>query len=180
MTNRILLFALLLIASWSVMAVSHECGHIVGGMACGATLIDYDIVPWHLPYSLHSPDPHPLVTLWSGPLVGVAIPLLVAAVLRRRWAWFIADFCLIANGCYLALAWVSGDRLLDTPRLLNAGASPTTIVLYCLVTIGTGYVWFRADCIHFLSDKRKMVATENQPTDQCEEDRCFDSEDRVD
>jgi len=39
----------------------------------------------------------------------------------------------------LALAWISGDRYLDTPKLLEHGASTWTITLYCLVTISIGY-----------------------------------------
>ncbi|WP_404310846.1 hypothetical protein [Neorhodopirellula lusitana] len=149
--KRLCAFVALLAASWIVMTFTHECGHIAGGMSCGAMLTDFDLAPWRLPYSLHSPDPHPLVTLWAGPLLGVVVPLAFAVLIRRRWAWFIADFCLIANGGYLALAWVSGDRFLDTPRLLDAGAHPTAIVLYCVLTIGLGYTWFRSDCIYFLT-----------------------------
>ena len=123
---------------------------MVGGKICGATLTDLDLRPWRMPYSLHSPDPNPLVTLWAGPLLGVAVPLALAAIIQKRWAWFIADFCLIANGSYLALAWISGDRFLDTPRLLDAGAHPASIIIFCCLTIGLGYVWFRADCIALL------------------------------
>ncbi|WP_237607483.1 hypothetical protein [Roseimaritima sediminicola] len=141
----------MLVVSWVVMAFTHEAGHLLGGMVCGATLTDFDLAPWRMPYSLHAPDPHPLVTLWAGPLFGVAAPLLVAAILRKSWGWFVADFCLLANGGYLALAWVSGDPFLDTPRLLDAGAHPATIVLYCVATIGTGYVRFRSDCRQVLS-----------------------------
>ena len=114
-----------------------------------------------MPYSLHSPDPHPLVTLWAGPLLGVASPLMVASIIRKRWAWFIADFCLLANGGYIALAWLSGDRFLDTPRLLAAGASPVSIVVYCLSAIGLEYVWFRSDCIYYLDSK----PTSGEPSD---------------
>ena len=136
------------------MLITHECGHIIGGLASGATLTDYDLTPWRMPYSLYSPDPHPLITLWSGPLLGVVVPVGIAAVLRQRWVWFIADFCLLANGGYLAMAWISGDRFLDTPRLLSAGASRATIVVYCALTIGLGYAWFRSDCVHYLSPAR--------------------------
>ena len=142
---------MLLATSWVVMTLAHECGHIVGGWGCGATLTDFDLVPWRMPYSLHSPDPHPLVTLWAGPLLGVAVPLVLATLIGRSWAWFIADFCMIANGVYLALAWLSGDRFLDTPRLLDAGAQPVLIALYCCLTIGFGYVRFRSDCIFYLT-----------------------------
>jgi hypothetical protein len=133
------------------MTFTHEFGHIAGGMITGATLNDFSLAPWRMPYSLHSPDPHPLVTLWAGPLLGVAIPLALAALIRKRWAWFVSDFCLLANGGYLVLAWLSGERALDTPRLLEAGAHPVTIVIYCFVTTAFGYVWFRSDCIYFLT-----------------------------
>ncbi|MEM8672024.1 MAG: hypothetical protein AAGG48_31195 [Planctomycetota bacterium] len=145
------------------MTFMHECGHIAGGMACGATLTDVDLAPWRLPYSLHSPDPHPLVTLWAGPLLGIAVPLVIAWIIRKRWAWFIADFCLLANGVYLALAWLSGDRFLDTPRLLAAGAPPVTIVLYCALAIGLGYIGFRSDCMYYLApDSKKGKAEETE------------------
>jgi len=145
--NRFAVFALLLLASWVVMTSTHEVGHIAAGWLGGATLTDYDLAPWRLPYSLHSSDPSPLFTLWGGPVFGVLAPALVAASLGAWWAWFIADFCLIANGGYLVLAWFSGARYLDTQRMLSEGAHPATIVIFCLATIGLGYVRFRSDCI---------------------------------
>lgn len=148
---RVFYFAALLLAAWCVMAVTHEMGHVIGGWLSGGRLQGADLRPWQLPYSLFEPDPHPLITLWSGPLLGVFLPLAVALLVRRRWMWFIADFCLLANGAYLVTAWFSGDRLLDTPRLLQAGASPVSIALYCAVTIGIGYLRFRRDCMEALS-----------------------------
>ncbi|WP_146403799.1 hypothetical protein [Planctomycetes bacterium CA13] len=132
------------------MTFTHEMGHIIGGWIGGATLIDFTLAPWRLPYSLHSPDPLPLLTLWAGPVLGVLIPVIFASLVRRRWAWFIADFCLLANGVYLAVAWWSGDRFLDTPRLIQAGAYPLWIAGYCILTISVGYYRFRADCIGIL------------------------------
>lgn len=150
MRGRVVVFLGLLILSWIVMTFTHELGHLIGGWASGATLVDADLAPWRMPYSLHGPDPHPLVTLWCGPLLGVLIPLAIAAVIRRPSAWLVADFCLLANGLYLALAWLSGDRFLDTPRLLDAGAHPITITVFCLLTISIGYVRFRRDCVRRL------------------------------
>ena len=71
-------------------------------------------------------------------------------VFRRNWIWFVANFCMLANGCYIATAWISGDRFLDTPRLLDAGAWPLSILLYCAVTIGFGYFGFRSNCMELL------------------------------
>ncbi len=147
MARPIFYFVLLLIASWTVMTFTHEAGHLVGGWFCGGTLLAADLLPWHMPYSIFSPDPKPLVTLWSGPILGVLVPLLAALVIRREGMWFIAHFCLLANGTYLASAWWSGDPYLDAPKLLKHGASPATIGFYCLVTIVVGYSGFRRSCL---------------------------------
>jgi hypothetical protein len=159
MSGRILRFVLLLIASWVVMTFTHEMGHIIGGTLGGAALVAADLRPWHLPYSIFEPDPKPLVTLWSGPILGVAIPLAVAMLTGRQWMWFIANFCLLANGAYIAAAWLSGDRHLDTSRLLEQGAHPMTLVIYCVVTLGCGYVGFRRSCVRALEPPATFDAT---------------------
>ena len=141
--TRSLKLGALLLVSWCVMATVHEVGHLLGGWACGGTLREAELRPWHLPHSRFSPDPHPLVTLWSGPLLGILLPMALAAILRQRWAWFIANFCLLANGLYLALAWMTGDKLLDTARLFSEGASAWSVALFCVATIGIGYPRFR-------------------------------------
>lgn len=157
--NRWLKLIALLVAGWCVMTMTHECGHIVGGWLGGATLRHADIFPWHLPHSLFEPDPHPLLTLWSGPVLGVVVPLGVALLVRREWMWFLANFCLLANGAYLATAWLSGDRFLDTPRLLEAGAWPGSVLAYCILTIVLGYVRFRANLLAVLRLQRAQVHT---------------------
>ena len=133
------------------MTFTHEVGHIIGGWCCGAHLTDFDLRPWRMPYSFFSPDPHPLVTLWSGPVLGAVLPILIAAVVRRDWAWFIAYFCVLANGSYIAISWFSGDSQLDTTKLLQNGAHPLFILVYCIVTIGVGYVGFRCQCMRLLT-----------------------------
>lgn len=150
MAGRIFYFIALLVASWCVMTFTHEMGHIFGGWLCGGTLKDADLLPWHLPYSIFDPDPIPLITLWCGPILGVVVPLALAMTVRRRWMWFIANFCIVANGAYIATAWMSNDRYLDTPKLLEHGAHPATIAIYCLLTIGFGYIGFRRSCVCIL------------------------------
>ncbi|MEO1617627.1 MAG: hypothetical protein AAFV88_17385 [Planctomycetota bacterium] len=147
---RIASFAALLLASWCVMTLTHECGHLVGGACCGATLKEAELAPWRLPYSLHSPDPHPQITLWCGPILGVLIPVSLAWLIHRDSAWFIADFCVLANGSYLTLSWISGDRFLDAPRMLAAGTPAWLLASYCVITVSVGYVRFRNDCIQCL------------------------------
>jgi len=133
------------------MTFTHEMGHIVGGWSCGGTLRSADLLPWHLPYSIFIPDPKPLVTLWCGPILGVVVPLAAAILIRRDWMWFTAHFCVLANGAYIATAWFSGDRYLDTPHLLENGANPIAIGIYSLLTIGFGYPGFRRSCMCALS-----------------------------
>ena len=106
-------FVLLLAASWCIMTVTHESGHILCGWAAGGTLQQADVAPWHLPHSNFDPDPQPLVTLWGGPILGALVPLTVALLVRRGWVWFIAYYCVLANGSYLAVAWFTGERPLS-------------------------------------------------------------------
>lgn len=146
------------------MTVVHESGHIVCGWAGGGTLREADIAPWGLPHSRFEPDPRPL-TLWGGPVLGVLVPVAVAALVRRGWTWFIAFFCLIANGSYLATAWVSGEPYLDTPRLLQQGANAATIAAYCTATIAVGYVGFRRQCVRVLAADQPHAAPGTSPPD---------------
>lgn len=140
-------FLAMLVASWCVMVTTHELGHIFVGFLGGGQLVHAELRPWRLPHSHFMPDPHPLVTLWGGPIFGVAIPMILAIAIRRRWSWFIADFCLIAGGSYIALAWVSNEPHLDTARLLKHGAPQWQIILFCIVTIVPGYIRFRNQCV---------------------------------
>ena len=148
---RYLRFAVLLVTAWTVMVTTHEVGHLLGGHLGGASLTDFDLAPWRLPYSLHQPDPHPKVSLWAGPLIDCLVPALVAGVAQSLYAWFVADFCVLANGGYLALAFASDDRYLDTTRMLDVGTNPATIVAFCLLTVPVGYIRFRRDCIALLT-----------------------------
>jgi hypothetical protein len=145
------------------MTTTHETGHVVGGWISGGTLQEASLAPWGLPHSRFEPDPRPLVTLWSGPVLGVVGPLLVAVIVRRPAAWFVAHFCILANGCYLALAWMTGDNHLDTPRLLAAGCPIWVIVAYCLVTITGGYIGFRRACVRVLTPVPNAFASASPP-----------------
>ncbi|MEM7477058.1 MAG: hypothetical protein AAF483_18905 [Planctomycetota bacterium] len=147
---RWLRLILLIALAWVVMTTTHELGHIVAGCACGGTLASYSLSPISLPFSIFEPDPHPLVTLWSGPILGASVPVLIAWLFKHSYAMFIGYFCLLANGVYIGCAWFSGDQYLDTPKLLEHGASHASILIYCLITIGFGYLGFRHQCMTIL------------------------------
>lgn len=135
------------------MSFSHECGHLIAGQCCGGQLVAVDLLPWHLPYSIFEPDPYPLITLWSGPLVGVILPLVIAFVVDRPAVWLIAYFCLLANGLYIAGGWWSPSDQLDTTKLIKHGASPISLGVFCVISIGIGYVGFRYECQRFFRER---------------------------
>ncbi len=68
--------------------------------------------------------------------------------------WFIAHFCVLSNGVYLATAWIAGDRYLDTQKLLEHGAHPAMIAVFSIATIGWGYVRFRQSIVGLMSRRR--------------------------
>lgn len=94
-------------------------------------------------------------------MTGVLAPMGIALVIQRDWMWFLANFCILANGVYIATARFSGARYLDTRKLLEHGASPIAIAVYFLTMIGFGYVGFRRSCVSALSPSTK-IETENQ------------------
>ncbi len=106
------------------------------------------------------------MTLWAGLIIGVLAPVSIALILQRDWMWFIANFCVLANGAYIATAWFSGDRYLDTPKLLEHDASPIAVAVYCLMTIGFGYVGFRRSCVSVLSAPTKLETEKPQAMDE--------------
>lgn len=141
----------LLMVSWCVMALCHETGHVIGGWLGGGTLVFLELRPWEIPQSQFDPDPCPLLTLWCGPLVGTAVPVGMWLLIRHPVLEFIAAFCVVANGLYLAASWASPDRFLDTPRLLTHGAHPLSIAGFCLATLTIGYPWLRQICWRLLA-----------------------------
>lgn len=149
-----------LVVAWCVMTLTHELGHIVCGLSCGGRLVSFELRPWRLPHSLFAPDPCPLIRLWGGPLLGVLIPLALAWSIRRTAAWLVAHFCTLSNGLYLAAGWASGGRFLDTAELLQHGAHPAAIMLYCIVTISIGYIGFRRHCIAMLLPRSRAATAD--------------------
>jgi hypothetical protein len=82
-------------------------------------------------------------------------------LVRRAWAWLIAHFCILANGVYLGVAWISGDRFLDSAMMLEKGAHPAFLLLYCFITIPIGYAGLRRTCVNVL---QRPLSKTDRPT----------------
>ncbi|HTL27994.1 MAG TPA: hypothetical protein VL282_02185 [Tepidisphaeraceae bacterium] len=125
---QVLIVVSLMWLSWLAMMVVHEAGHVLAARSTGGTVRR---VIWHplvISRTDVRPNPRPRIEVWAGPIFGIVLPVLVAALgtlLRVRWTylfWFFAGFCLIANGAYIGIGVFHpvGDAhelvALDTPR----------------------------------------------------------------
>lgn len=115
----------LLLGSWYGMQVVHEAGHVFAAWVTGGDVERVVLWPWRISRTDVSPNPHPLVVVWGGPLLGIAIPLLAWAISTWcRWRWahiarFFAGFCLVANGLYLGIG--SFEGIGDAGEILRLG-----------------------------------------------------------
>lgn len=148
MTDRafqVLLIVSFLALSWLGFMVVHESGHILVGWATGASLSQVTLHPLQISWSTFSPNPHPQLVAWGGPILGAALPLLLLGVARTFRApgiylfRFFCGFCLIANGVYMLID--AFDRGGDAGTLLHEGAASWQIILFGLVAAPLGF-WF--------------------------------------
>lgn len=128
------------------MQAVHEFGHILGAFATGGRVTAVVLHPLSISRTDVQPNPHPLLVVWAGPILGVLIPLilwLAAVLIRLREAFvlrFFAGFCLIANGAYLALG--SFNHVGDCGILLQNDAAMWHLWLFGLICIPSGlYLW---------------------------------------
>ena len=149
--NRSIVFVLLLAWSWVAMTLQHELGHIAVGCCSGGKLSSVELRPWCLPYSMFNPNPTPLLTLLAGPLLGCVVPLLFAWITKRPSVWFVAWFCIVANGLYLLVGAYSGDAELDSTKMIKAGTPTSVLVIASAAITVLGYVGFRNECQRVLA-----------------------------
>jgi hypothetical protein len=143
--QAVLILAILL-GSWLGMQIVHEFGHVLGGWLTGGQVARVVLYPLTISRTDWATNPHPLIVAWSGPMLGVLLPLAGWLLLRhRRGAYlirFFAGFCCIANGAYIAGG--SLDRLGDAGDLLRHGSPISLLWLFGLTTILLGlWLWHR-------------------------------------
>jgi len=156
---RQFLFVVSLLAlSWFMMMAVHELGHVVGAFMTQGTVDRVVLHPLMISRTDVSPNPHPLIVVWLGPIVGCIIPIagwnLVPrrATTVRKIAMFFAGYCLVANGGYISLG--SFDHVGDCGVMLQSGSPMWTLFAFGVLTISAGfYIWHRLGSFkRFLSD----------------------------
>lgn len=127
----------LIVFSWLYMQWTHELGHILTGLATGAQLDRVILNPFKFSMTRFSSNPHPHITTWGGPVLGVllgaGIPLLLAHILNRhRFSLrIIAAFVLLANGLYIGLGAIT--PFADAQDLIRHGSSRWSLAVFGLL-----------------------------------------------
>ena len=133
---------------WLAMMATHEMGHVLHAWLWDGQ-VERVVVPWFdFSRTDLSYNPHPLFVAWGGALWGSLIPLVLLALAQAsrnrlaRWVQFLAGFCLIANGTYLAAGSVIGAG--DAGDLMRYGAPRWQLVVPGVLAAALGlYLWHR-------------------------------------
>ena len=140
------------------MMAIHELGHVIGAILTGGNVKRVVLYPLTISRTDVSPNPHPAIVVWLGPILGCLIPLGLWGIIPRRMtiarrsAQFFAGFCLIANGAYIAIG--SFVRVGDSGEMLQTGSPLWALLAFGLVTATLGlFLWHRLGSLkYFLSD----------------------------
>src|SRR6516162_3337731 len=83
------------LGSWLGMQAIHESGHVIGARLTGGKVARLVLYPFTVSRTDLADNPHPLVVVWWGPIVGALLPLLIwcmAAALRLAGAFVFRFF----------------------------------------------------------------------------------------
>lgn len=144
--------------SWLGMMAVHELGHVVGAWSSGGAVERVVLHPLSISRTDVSPNPHPAVVVWCGPILGCVLPAAVATLwpTRRVVAWSLASwfagFCFIANGAYIGLG--SFDGIGDCGEMLRTGTP-----IWLLWSFGTLMCGCGLFCWHRLGSPRAFLST---------------------
>jgi hypothetical protein len=145
-SEQVILIVTFLAFSWLAMQAVHELGHTVGAWLTGAEVIKVALHPGIISRTDMGHNPHPLLVVWAGPVMGAVLPLLaflVAKACRFSGVYlfrFFAGFCLLANGVYIALGPAEGAA--DTGVMMQHGTPHWAMFLFGILTVSPGlYLW---------------------------------------
>lgn len=125
-----------------MMQAVHELGHIIFTLASGGQIEKVVLHPLTFSRTDVSVNPHPLIQVWAGPVVGAFLPLAIFAAIRFMKTIylpmfrFFAAFCCIANGSYIGFS--PNNQVLDTGIMLSLGCSRWHLLLFGVPMIALG------------------------------------------
>src|SRR5689334_19321967 len=83
-----LLIATFIPLCWLLMQAVHELGHSVVGWATGGTVVKVVLYPTTISHTEILGGRHRAMTVWAGPIAGVALPLALLLLFKAaRWKW---------------------------------------------------------------------------------------------
>lgn len=147
------LIASTLLSSWLAMQVVHEFGHVLGAWISGATVVRVVLNPLTISRTDVGPNPHPLIVVWAGPVLGIVLPLACWAIATRlpvSWSFllrFFAGFCCLANGWYIGLG--SFEGIGDCGEMLRHGSSRWQLWLFGAIVAPLGLLLWHGQGRHF-------------------------------
>jgi hypothetical protein len=160
---QLVLIVSTILGSWLVMQAVHELGHVAGAWLTGGQVARVVLHPLTISRTDLTVNPHPLVVVWAGPLLGCLLPLAawgMVAALRWPWAYlprFFAGFCLIANGAYIAAGSFGGVG--DAGVMLRHGSPLWCLLAFGAVTVPAGlWLWHRQGPHFGLGEARGRVS----------------------
>ena len=124
--------------SWLAMQAVHELGHVLGARLSGAEVRRVALHPCIISRTDLGHNPHPLLVVWSGPIVGSVLPLLALLAVKSCRSpgvylfRFFSGFCLMANGLYIAFGPSQGGA--DAGVMMLHGSARWVMVLFGLLT----------------------------------------------
>lgn len=148
MKKKTLLVVLTCILCWLLMQAVHEFGHVLGAIITGGQVERVVLNPISISRTDVSPNPHPMIVVWAGPIVGVILPFAIWALVlmygvKTRFGLFFSGFCFIANGLYIGLG--SFEHIGDAGEMIHHGSPIWILWIFGIVSLGLGFLLW-----HFL------------------------------
>lgn len=146
------------VAAWYVMLATHELGHGLHALLSGVTVLNINFPLIGFPYTQVGTPTRSLFLLWGGFIWGCGIPMsayfAVCAMKNRTVLWlrrevgFLAGFCLLANGAYLAAGAVY--QIGDAAEMIRAGSPLGLLVTIGIVLAAFGLLFWHRLKLQFL------------------------------
>lgn len=162
--SQVVLIAGLIAFCWPMMMLVHETGHVIGAWATGGHVQRFVWHPLVMSRTDVEPNPSPKIEVWAGPIVGAALPALLAALaaaLRLKTSYLFvafAGFCLLANGLYIG--WGTVDPAGDAREMIRLGVPRGLMFAFGLVATLSG-LWLldRVSPMLGFGDRPKRIRT---------------------